>query len=392
MRIIVLHNRYVYAGGEDAVVAAESGLLSQRGHEVRLVAADNRTIGGPLDQMRAALHTVYSPAWHHRIADEIHAFRPDIVHVHNFFPLMSPSVYWACGDAGIPVVQTLHNYRLLCPGAMLARESGLCERCLGKPIPWPALPRACYRGNLGATAATVAMLAVHRAAGTWQKRVQAYIALSNFGREKFVSEGFPEDRIHVKPNFTNDCGTGDGAGGYLLFVGRLSVEKGILALLEAYKLGNISSPLKIVGTGPLERAVADACSRVPNVTCLGKLDSSKVRDLMKSATAVVSPSQCYEMLPVVGVEALSVGTPVIAPRLGALAEVVSDGENGLLYDAFDTSRLHDALRYASGHPSQMLAMRSVARAEFERKYTAEVSYTRLIQIYESARRVCENKA
>jgi len=275
----------------------------------------------------------------------------------------------------------------LCPGAMLARESNICEQCLGRRVPWPAIRRACYRGSLGASATAVAMLSFHRATGTWKRRVQAYTVPSTFGRDKFVSQGFPADRIHVKPNFTADCGTGNGGGGYFLFVGRLSAEKGILALLQAYESASVPLPLKIVGVGPLDSKVVDVCSRVPGISWLGKLEPFEVRSLMKQARTVVCPSECYEMLPVTAVEAFSVGTPVIAPRLGAFTEVIRHGENGLLYEAFNTLQLNEALRFASDHATQMLAMRGAARSEFEHKYNADASYSCLMQIYESVRQV-----
>jgi glycosyltransferase involved in cell wall biosynthesis len=384
MRILILHNHYQQSGGEDAVVSDESELLRERGHDVRLIEADNRTIGGALDQLSAALSTIYSSGWRSRIRAELVAFRPHVVHVHNFFPLMSPSVYMACSDAGVAVVQTLHNYRLVCPGALLARQSSICELCIGKSVPWPAVRHACYRGSRGATAATAAMLAIHRARGTWQRDVQAYVALTEFGRGKFVSGGYPADRIHVKPNFAKDCGTGDGDGGYFLFVGRLSAEKGILALLQAYRTHNNLLPLKIVGSGPLEDQVRAACAESAGITWLGKLSPSVVRTLMQSATAVACPSECYEAHPMVAVESLSAGTPVIAPRLGAFIEMVSDFENGLMYDAFDTAQLGDRLRYASEHPAQMRSMRGAARTAFEQRYSADVSYRGLMQIYEKA--------
>jgi glycosyltransferase involved in cell wall biosynthesis len=390
VRIIVLHNRYVYAGGEDAVVAEEHELLREHGHEVRLIEADNRTIGGPIDRLIAAGSTIYSPSWRRRMAAELAAFRPQLVHVHNFFPLMSPSVYLGCRDAGIPVVQTVHNYRLVCPGGYLARESRICELCIGKRVAWPAIRHACYRGSRGATAATVAMLSIHRARGTWQRDVHAYIALTEFGRGKLVGGGYPADRIHVKPNFARECGTGDGAGAYFLYAGRLSAEKGILALLQAYRLRSNLLPLKIAGKGPLEKEVQAACSEIPSMTWLGSLPPAEVRNLMKSATAVVCPSECYEMQPLTALEALSVGSPVIAPRLGGLADVVSSAENGLTYEAFQTSQLSEALRYASEHPHQMRAMRSAARATFERKFSAEVVYARLMQIYGSAMQLSQH--
>jgi glycosyltransferase involved in cell wall biosynthesis len=383
LRILILHNRYVYSGGEDVVVAAESELLRGYGHEVRVIEADNRTIGGVLEKVRTGLQSIYSAAWRRRVEDEIGNFRADVVHVHNFFPLMSPSVYAACKAIGVPVVQTLHNYRIICPGATLARDSRVCEECVGKSFAWPAIRHACYRNDRVATTATAALFSIHRIAGTWNHDVDAYIALSDFGRRKFVDGGLPAGRIHVKPNFTTDCGVGDGKGGYFLFAGRLATIKGVRSLLQAYGSGSITVPLKIVGTGPLDAEVGEACAILENIEWLGKREPLEVRGLMRSALAVVCPSEWYEMHPLVVIEALSVGTPVIAPRLGAFSEVICHQRTGLLYEAFDQQQLCQALQYASAHPEKMLEMRGPAREVFEKRYTPEANHRQLVQIYDS---------
>lgn len=201
MRILQLHNLYKIPGGEDVVVQAEKTLLENYGHEVVLLQADNHNITSFFSQTMTALNTVYSFSAKKRVQAEIAKFQPDIVHVHNFFPLWSPAVYDACQEARVPVLQTLHNYRLFCPGAFFYRDGKVCEDCLGKFFPWPGVVHRCYRGSRVGSAVLATMQAVHRARGTWKERVNLYIALTEFARHKFIEAGLPADKIVVKPNF-----------------------------------------------------------------------------------------------------------------------------------------------------------------------------------------------
>jgi glycosyltransferase involved in cell wall biosynthesis len=201
MRILQLHNRYQIAGGEDTTVAAECELLTAHDHEVRQWQADNAAIRGVYARLRAAKDAIYSQSARQAVTQILRSWHPDIVHVHNFFPLLSPAVYDAARDAGVPVVQTLHNYRLLCPNAVFFREGHICEDCLGKMVPWPGLWHACYRQSRTATAPLVGMLSVHNWRRTWLERVDLYISQTEFTRAKFVAAGFPAELIAVKPPF-----------------------------------------------------------------------------------------------------------------------------------------------------------------------------------------------
>ncbi|MBC8058873.1 MAG: glycosyltransferase, partial [Rhizobiales bacterium] len=232
-RVLVVHNAYQQHGGEDGVVAAEIALLRRNGHEVGEMRRDNHEIE-TASRARVAVETLWSNQTHAQALALLERERPDVVHVHNTFPLISPSLYWACAKAGVPVVQTLHNFRLACPQAMFLREGKVCERCIGKAAPWPALVHGCYRESRVQTAVVVGMLALHRTLRTFERKVTRYIALNEFCRAKFIEAGLPAQRIAVKPNFVDAARPQRLRARHgFLFVGRLSPEKGIDTLRAA---------------------------------------------------------------------------------------------------------------------------------------------------------------
>ena len=383
MRVLQLHNLYRIPGGEDVVVEAEKALLEANGHKVALLQADNDRITDISSQAIAALGAIYSLSSKKQVLAEIARFRPDIVHVHNFFPLWSPAVYDACREAGVPVVQTLHNYRLFCAGAFFLRDGKPCEDCMGKFFPWPGVVHRCYRGSRLGSAAVAAMQSLHRARGTWQERVDRYIALTEFAREKFIQGGLPAGKIAVKPNFVNpDPGPGEGRGGYAIFVGRLSPEKGVKILLEAWELLGKGIPLKIVGQGPLAEKVQEAASKLANVEWLGSLPLAELYELMGEAQFSIVPSQWYETFGRVAIEAFATGTPAIAANIGAVAEIVEDNRTGFLFRPGDRDDLAAKVEWALAHPEDLARMRRETRAEFEAKYTAAQNYRQLMEIYE----------
>lgn len=385
VRVLVAHNRYQQAGGEDNVVSAEVALLRSRGHEVELFEADNDSIVGSKEALKAAINCIYSRSAAKSIEQRIAHFKPDVVHIHNFFPQLSPSIHFACAKAGIPVVQTLHNYRLLCPGATFLREGNICEECLGRSVPWPAVKHGCYRQNRLASAVTASMLSIHRATGTWDRTVSRFIALTDFARNKFIQGGLPADRIVVKPNFVDpDPGMGAGDGNYALYVGRLSEEKGIRTLLSAWANLGSGLPLKIVGDGPMLSEVKHAASSASGIQVLGKQDKASVTHLMASATVLIVPSLCYEGFPLVIAEAFSLGLPVISSRSGSLEGLVRSGEIGLLFTPDSGSELAKAVRLFISDPSWLQGLKRNARLEFERRYTAEINYAMCLKTYASA--------
>jgi glycosyltransferase involved in cell wall biosynthesis len=386
MRIVMIHNRYQQSGGEDHVLRAETELLRARGHEVESVEENNDAIVRWTAAAKAAIDCVYSFASARSLGKLIDDFRPDVAHIHNFFPRLSPSVHYACHQAGVPVVQTLHNYRLLCPGATLFREGKVCEDCTRTMVPWPAIAHACYRDSRTASAAVANMLAIHRAVGTWTRTVSRFITPTEFARNKFIEGGLPAGRIAVKANFlSQDPGMGTGNGNYALFVGRLSQEKGLDTLLDAWRQLKARVPLKIVGEGPLAPMVKQAAAALPDVQWLGPRNHEEVLRLMADAALLVIPNHSYETFGMVAMEAFAVGLPVLASRLGALAELVRDGVTGKLFAAGSSEALAATVEWAITYPDELGAMRRNARLEFESRYTADANYSQLIRIYESAR-------
>ena len=387
MRILLVHNRYKFAGGEDVVVGAEKSMLEDHGHEVSLLEADNAEISGALTQVATGFTAIYSWKARRRVAAEVARFRPNVMHVHNFLPLLSPSVYYAAHEADVAVVQTLHNYRLICPGGQLLRNGGICEQCLGKAAPIPGVLHACYRGSRAATVSVAAMLVLHRTLRTWGTMVDAYIALTEFGREKFIRGGLPPDRLFVKPNFVHSAvPPGQGDGGFALFIGRLSEEKGIRPLLVAWKRLGMTLPLKIAGDGPLRAEVQMATQCMKNVELLGHVSKDRVADMLQRAHVLIIPSIWYEGFPMVLVEAFAAGVAVIASNIGALGELIDHGRTGLHARPGDAEDLARQVEWLAAHEEQRRRMQQAARREFELHYTAERNCEMLLAIYELARR------
>jgi glycosyltransferase involved in cell wall biosynthesis len=384
MRIIIAHNFYQQAGGEDQCVAAEIAMLRAYGHEVTQYALHNDQIDA-MSRLAVGLRTIWSHPTFRELRALFRQHRPQIVHFHNTFPLLSPAAYYAARLESVVVVQTLHNFRLICANALFFRDDKVCEACLGKTLPWPGVMGKCYRGSRSASATVSAMQVVHRALGTWSRAVDAYIALTQFSAGKLAAGGVPAHKIEVKPNFVYpDPGTGRGMGGYAIFVGRFSAEKGLTTLLEAWRHLDGILPLKIVGDGPLAGAVQDEAARNPAIQWVGRQPLGAVYDMIGEAMFLVSPSRCYENFPRAIAEAFAKGTPVLASRLGAMAEIVDDCRTGLLFNPGDAQDLAIRVRQMLRHKSELARMRCSARGEFADKFTAEANYRRLMAIYERA--------
>jgi glycosyltransferase involved in cell wall biosynthesis len=383
MRILSVHNRYQVRGGEDEVCDAERLLLQQQGHIVDLYEVHNDRIS-MLGAAQTALQTIWSTESYRAVKQRLGQDSYDLVHVHNFLPLISPSVYYAAKEQGIPVVQTLHNYRLLCPNALFFRAGQVCEDCLGQQIPWAGVQHACYRESRAASAAVAAMLTTHRWLKSWTEGVDLHITLTEFARQKFIAGGIPADKIKVKPNFVApNPGVGTGQGNFALFVGRLSVEKGLDTLLTAWEQLGDRLPLKIIGDGPLAEQVMQASQRLSHVEWLGRQPLQTVYALMGEATALIFPSKWYETFGRVAIEAFAKGTPVIASQIGAIAELVEHERTGLLFQPGDAADLAEKVEWLLiRSQAVMTQMRQAARAEFEAKYTAKHNYQQLMSIYE----------
>ena len=385
LKIISVHNHYLMAGGEDQVFESEARLLRERGHEVTQVEEQNAYPDSVWKKIGIAVDCVWSRRWHREFRALLQKMRPDVVHIHNFFPRISPAIYYACRREGVPVVQTLHNYRLICAGAELYRDGKVCEECLDHSV-LRGVRYGCYQGSKLGTAVLTLMVDVHRRARTWSNMVDCYIALTEFSRRKLIAGGLPADRIRVKPNFVlPDPGAKSGRGEYALFVGRLVQSKGVSMLLEAWKQLP-TTPLHVVGDGPCRQQIESAQKpgALPSLTYRGQLPRAETLHAMKNARFLIFPSEWYEGFPVTIAEAFACGVPVVGSRLGAMQEIISDGVTGLHFHAGDIQDLRSKMQWAWDHPAEMEEMGRRARQEFERKYSAEQNILLLEDAYDFA--------
>lgn len=385
MKILLVHNKYKLAGGEDVVFKSESELLSKSGHFVEQLVFDNSSIRTFADLCLLALRVIYNPKSAKKLKRKIESFGPDIIHVHNFVPLASPAIFSVAKKFDIPTVLTLHNYRLICPSATLVYKGKIYERSIHSVFPLDAIVKGVYRNSKLQTAAIAMMVAVHNLIGTWRNKVDLYIALSNFAKEKFKTSALaiPEGQLAVKPNFVPDFGVGNSLrNDELLFVGRLVEEKGIRVLLKATQILQFS--LTIIGDGPLRKLVTDAADVNPNIHYLGFQDKVSVANHLKRCKALIFPSIWYEGFPLTILEAFSTSTLVIASRLGVMAEIIQDRVNGLLFEVGDEIALADKIVEASVAPDWADHLAQKGRQSYVAHYTPEKNYGVLTGIYRKA--------
>ncbi len=384
-RVLLAHNVYQQAGGEDAVVEAEIDMLLHRGHPVELFSRHNDLVR-TLPALTVARQTMWSHQSAHDFERLLQTFEPDVVHVHNTLAMISPAIYWVASRHGIPVVQTLHNFRLLCPQGNLFREGLVCEDCLGRQ-PWRGALRACYRESVAQSTVLAGMLMFHRAIGTWQHKITRYIALNEFCRAKFIEGGLPPEKLLTKPNFVNFPVSVSTARVGFLFVGRLSHLKGVGVLANAVK--ELTRPtVRVAGTGP----DAGLLQNQVGIEMLGPIGLSEVRAEMCQAAALILPSICYDSFPRTLVEAFACGLPVIASRMGSLPELIQDGVTGLLFESGNALDLAEKMRWAQAHPDALAKMGENARRQFDLHYSEEENYRQLMSIYKEAIQAVSSEA
>ncbi len=383
MRVLMLHNRYRIRGGEDESTELEVAMLREAGHEVTLLEAFNDDIGESTGLVGAAISTIWSRDWERRISDHLAEHQVDVLHVQNFFPLISPSVYRAARLNNVAVVQSVRNYRLVCPAATLFRDGGFCNDCVSKRWKWPGIVHRCYRGSMAGSAVVASMAVVHHAMDTWAHSVDRYVAISDYVAERLVEGGFPAAKITVKPNFVPDMRAGADflarAGRpSVLFVGRLTPEKGLDMILSAWHQVQVASDLIVVGEGERPLSVSR------NVQFTGKLPKEEVYVLMRQASMVVMPGSWPEPFGRVAVEAFAQGTPVISSDIGGVASIVQHNENGLIFPAGDAQALATAMNTMLADEALRARLGSGARASYLAHYTPRANLHQLEQIYADA--------
>jgi len=382
MKIIQVHNYYQYPGGEDVVVENEYNLLTSHGNEVYQYLKFNKEIQAYslIEKAKLFFSTTYSHQSYQELYSVIKRINPAVCHVHNTIPLISPSVYYACSENNIPVVQTLHNYRLLCSNAYLFREGKVCEECIGKS-PYNSVKYGCYRDSKLQTFSLVRAIDKNIKWGTWNNKIDLYIALTEFAKNRFIEGGLPKDKFKVKPNFlSEDPGINYDIQNHFLFAGRLDVTKGVNLLLDSLQFIHEGMQILLAGDGPLKSEVQNRSK----VKYEGQLDRSELMKRIHESIAVIFPSISYETFGLLIIEAFACGKAVIASKLGAMAELIQDGKTGLLFEPGNASDLAEKISWAYMHKEEMKQMGINARKEYENKYTAERNYDLLINIYNEA--------
>jgi glycosyltransferase involved in cell wall biosynthesis len=386
MRILMVHNSYQQRGGEDESTEQDIALLRSHGHEVYVYQRHNDEIDryGFIKKAGLFLQPTWSRQTYSEIKGIIQHFQPDITHVQNFFPLISPAVHYASRRAGVPVVQSLHNYRLLCANGLFFRDGGVCEQCLHGTV-FHAVQYGCYRGSRLQTLPVVNMQVTHRLLRTWDKKTDAFIALTEFSRKKFIEGGLAPQKIHVRPHFLKaEVPFRHSKREFALFVGRLTEEKGLQTLIDAWRsLPQV--PLKIAGDGPLHAELIKRIEEagLSNVELLGRVSLQEVLSLLNRALFLVMPSIWYETFGRTMMEAYAAGTPVIVSRLGAMQDLVEDHVTGLLFEAGDQAELVQCVRYALENESERAGWSRNARDKFEKEFSSERAYQKLMEVYQA---------
>lgn len=389
MRVLLVHNFYGAGApsGENYVVHSERDILAERGHEVVVYSRESDEIRakGSRGAIIGGLVTPWNQRSLREVSRIVRQFRPDVMHVHNTFPLISPSVF-SVGD-DVAKVLTLHNYRLFCPAAIPLRDGEVCSKCIDARSSWASIRYGCYRNSRVATLPLAASVALHRAIGTWSRRVNRFVVLSRFQASVVRHAGLPAERVIVKPNFVRGQATPlpwTKRHRYVLFAGRFGEEKGVRTLLKAWKMWGQAAPqLHLAGDGELRPEVEAMANELP-VKVLGRLSRDELRLQMAQAMLVVVPSEWWETFGMVVCEAYAQGTPVAVSNLGALPELVENNRTGAIFRSGDPVSLLDCVRGLWLQPGWLEEMGQAARVEFKAKYTESVAYDNLIDLYRSA--------
>ena len=395
MRILFIHNFYQQFGGEDSVAIAERRLLEERGEDVLFWSRHNDEIKnyGPLQKLNFFRETIYSSRTVTDIEKAVGEFKPDVAFVHNIYPLISPSLYSALQKMRVPLVQVLHDFRPFCSNGWFYIDGKICERCkLGNHL--HGIVKRCYRDSYALSTLYSTALGVNRWAGMLDK-VDAFICLTGFFKKKIMEAGIPEKKIFIRPNFidappldiptrvkTTDLQSTSNGGGYALFLGRLSNEKGLWTLIRAFEqLPEVE--LKIVGTGPLEEELRKYVreKNLSNIDLVGFKSGDEKWKLIRDCQFAVVSSEWYENFPIVVLEYFAGAKPVIASRIGGLPYVVEEGKSGLLFEAGNASDLADKVRRLRAAPAEGEAMGRRGRQLAETEYGPQKSYDSLMQIF-----------
>ncbi len=382
MKILLIHNTYLKYGGEDTVFEAEKQLLEQNGNEVETLIFDNTLLQG-IEKIKLIYNIFYNNKSAKLLKSKLKEFKADIIHVHNFFYLASPAIFYVANECKIPIAQTMHNYRLICAGALLLRDERVCELCVSKKIPLEGIKHKCFNNSFLQTTQLTLMTGLHKYLGTWKNKIDTYICLTEFAKSKFSNSSLqiPINKISVKPNFTEDMGVSKvKRKDFYLFVGRLSKQKGIDILLEAAK--NQGFKLEIIGDGEMREYVEKMAEIHQNIIYHGFQQKNWIMDKLKACKALIFSSISYEGMPLTILEAFATGTPIIASDIDNVRDFIQDNVNGLHFKYGNATDLAEKVAFFEENSSKLSHFYTQARATYEAHYTPEKNYQQLIKIYQ----------
>lgn len=377
MNILIVHNKYNSKGGEDITVEKEIKLLEKNGHKVNFFTRSNSQIKSIFSKIKTAINSSFSYETYNYFNNTSFLQKYDIIHVHNFFPLITPSIFYAAKKNNIPIVMTLHNYRLICPSGLLMHKNKIYEKSI-KYSPYSTVIDRVYKNSFIGTFFLAKMINNHKKRGTWNNKVSRLIALTNFGRKKFIDSGINKSQIVVKPTWCTDFHNKNCTKeNYALFVGRISEEKGISSLIEAWS--QIDYKLVIAGDGPLTNKLLNTKNK--NIHYIGRKNQHEIFKLMEKASFLVIPSTWYEGLPAVIIEAFCAGLPVIGSKIGAIEEIIDNNVTGIHFEPNNPEDLREKVNKIINDKKLLTTLSENARKEFLNKYTPEKNYSQLIEIY-----------
>ena len=386
MKILFIHNKYKQYGGEDVAAELESTVLKEKGNEVEILFFENKIKQNFFSRIGMSLRSIYNFTSARKVSKVIGRFKPDIIHIHNLFFVASPAILYASARHKIPIILTLHNYRLICSNALLLRDNKICELCIHKKFPLSGIRYKCYRNSTAATAVVTAITAIHKFIGTWKNKVTTYIVSNEFSKSRLIDSSLklPESKMIVKPNFVTDPGEGNKhREDFFLFAGRISSEKGVHILLEAFAQLPFQKII-IIGDGPEKEDLQNKYSAYSNIYFAGKKSRNEVLETMKRCKAFICTSIWYEFTPFTNFEAFATGTPVIASRVGSMINSITDGYDGLHFNVGDADDLRQKVKLFLQQTENSSDYYKNARQTYLEKYHPEVYYKSIIKIYEKA--------
>lgn len=395
MKILLVHNFYgsTAPSGENTAYTAEANLLRSYGHTVTEYTRHSDEImrRGIYGTLMGAFSTVWNPFTLRELKRRVNLAKPDVIHIHNTFPILSPSVFYASRGEQVPTVMTMHNYRIGCSAATALRNEQPCMLCLEKKSVLPALRYGCYRNSRLATLPVSAMIALHNGRDTWRNNVDAFITLTNFQRDKMVQFGIPDKSLFVKPHFLQDPPRPvpwRDRDAKFVFIGRLYAAKGVHILIEAWKQWGKEAPrLDIIGDGPMKNELVrsvNSSESAGSISFTGNIPREEALKRLSTAKLLIVPSLCYEGFPMVVQEAYALGVPVAASNIGSLPSLVEDGVTGILFEPGNPEDVRTRVRALLAGDEKLEKLGTNARREFEDKYTSDRNHEMLMGIYRSA--------